>query len=94
MAMGETEVNRRKQFFKTMENMLVSKRSVITIPQEVNPFCSPVALLVAKYRLTKSNFRACNSVIFRFDANGWNPPTGDYLGELTSELQPGLIFLN
>jgi len=27
-------------------------------------------------------------VIFRFDANGWNPPTGDYLGELTSELQP------
>ena len=42
------------------ENMLVSKRSVITIPQEVNPFCGPVALLVAKYRLTKSNFRACN----------------------------------
>lgn len=30
-----------------------------------------------------------DSVIFRFDANGWNPPTGDYLGELTSELQPG-----
>ena len=26
---------------------------------------------------------------FRFDANGWKPPTGDYLGELTSELQPG-----
>ena len=25
-----------------------------------------------------------DSVIFRFDANGWNPPTGDYLGELTS----------
>ena len=30
-----------------------------------------------------------DSVIFRFDANGWNPPTGDYLGDLTSELQPG-----
>ena len=30
-----------------------------------------------------------DSVIFRLDANGWNPPTGDYLGELTSELQPG-----
>ena len=27
-------------------------------------------------------------VIFQFDANGWNPPTGDYLGDLTSELQP------
>lgn len=57
---GRNEANRRKQFFKTSENMLVSKRSVITIPQEVNPFCGPVALLVAKYRLTKSNFRACN----------------------------------
>jgi len=30
-----------------------------------------------------------DSVIFRFDANGWNPPTGNYLGELSSELQPG-----
>ena len=57
---GSNEVNRRKQFFKTTENMLLNKRSVITIPQEVNPFCGPVALLVAKDRLTKSNFRASN----------------------------------
>ena len=40
--------------------MLLNKRSVITIPQEVNPFCGPVALLVAKDRLTKSNFRVNN----------------------------------
>ena len=57
---GSNEVNRQKEFFKTTENMLLNKRSVITIPQEVNPFCGPVALLVAKYRLTKSNFRANN----------------------------------
>ena len=30
-----------------------------------------------------------DSPIFRFDANGWNPRKGDYLGDLTSELQPG-----
>ena len=42
------------------EHKCLNKRSVITIPQEVNPFCGPVALLVAKDRLTKSNFRANN----------------------------------
>ena len=57
---GSNEANRRKQFFKTTENMLLNKRSVITIPQEVNPFCGPVALLVAKYRLTKCHFKASN----------------------------------
>ena len=30
-----------------------------------------------------------DSTIFQFDSNGWNPPKGDYLGDLTSELQPG-----
>ena len=30
-----------------------------------------------------------DSAIFRFDANGWNLSKGDYLGDLTSELQPG-----
>lgn len=57
---GNNEVNRRKQFFKTTERMLLDKKSVITIPQESYPFCGPVALLVAKLRLTKSNFRPCN----------------------------------
>ena len=57
---GRNEVSRRKQFFKTTENMVLNKRSVITIPQEVYPFCAPVALLVAQNWLTKSNFRASN----------------------------------
>ena len=58
---GESnKANRRKQFFKTTENMVLHKKSVITIPNEVYPFCGPVALLVAKYRLTKSNFKASN----------------------------------
>lgn len=57
---GSNEANRRKHFFKTTEKMLLDKKSVITIPQETNPFCGPVALLVAKIRLTKSNFRPCN----------------------------------
>ena len=57
---GSNEVNRRKQFFKTTEKMFLNKRSVITIPQQVNRFCGPVALLVGKDRLTKSNFRANN----------------------------------
>ena len=30
-----------------------------------------------------------DSVIFKYDPNRWNPPTADYLGELTSELKPG-----
>ena len=57
---GRNKANRRKQFFKTTENMLLNNKSVITILNEVYPFCGPVALLVAKYRLTKSNFKASN----------------------------------
>ena len=57
---GSNEINRRKHSFKTTKNMLLDKRSIITIPHEVYPFFGPVALLVAKYRLTKSNFRASN----------------------------------
>ena len=30
-----------------------------------------------------------DSALFRFDPNGWNPPTNCYLGQLVSELQPG-----
>ena len=57
---GSNEVNKSKQFFKTTEKMPLNMRSVITIPQEVSPFCGPVAFLVAKDRLTKSNFRTNN----------------------------------
>lgn len=30
-----------------------------------------------------------DAAIYRYDANSYNPPTGDFLGELTSELPPG-----
>lgn len=64
----------------------VHKRDFVSTGNKTNVV---VALFTTMWARLKLHRELLDKLQDRFDANGWNPPTGDYLGELTSELQPG-----